>query len=356
MTQLQTFWNNKRVLITGHTGFKGGWLSLWLQSLGAKVCGLALEPSSTPSLFMAANVGQGMCSHIGDIRNADLVYRLMDEFKPEVIFHLAAQSLVRYSYENPVETYSTNVMGLINLLEAVRQVCTVQVVVNITSDKCYENREQLRAYRETDPMGGFDPYSSSKGCAELVSSTYRRSYLAPAGVGFATARAGNVIGGGDWSSDRLVPDILKALDGGHPVNVRNPQAIRPWQHVLDPLNGYLVLAEALWFDRVKYAGGWNFGPQDGGSQSVAWLVDRISQQWGGSTSWVHDTNDQPHEATLLRLDISKARKYLRWKPQWGLGLALTKTIEWHKEWRMAGDCRELVLRQINEYMSGAATL
>jgi len=280
-----SFWRAKRVLLTGHTGFKGGWLGLWLQQLGAEVQGLALAPPEGHNLFEAARVGEGMGSAIGDIRDQTFVSRTMAAFRPEIVIHMAAQPLVRLSYAEPVATYATNVMGTVHVLEAVRQTPGVRAVVNVTTDKCYENREWAWGYREDEPMGGHDPYSNSKGCSELVSSAYRRSFLQQGGTALATARAGNVIGGGDWASDRLVPDILRAFEGREPVVVRNPHSIRPWQHVLEPLSGYLVLAQRLWTEGAAFAEGWNLGPRADDARSVQWIVEHLVRQWGGDAAW-----------------------------------------------------------------------
>lgn len=345
------FWYGKRVLLTGHTGFKGSWLSLWLQSMDAKLKGLALKPPTTPSLFVEAKVAQGMCSQIGDIRDYDTVLRVMEEFKPEIVIHMAAQALVRYSYKNPIETYATNIMGTLHLLEAIRQTGTAKVVVNVTTDKCYENKEWVWGYREDDPMGGFDPYSSSKSCSELITSAYRRSYFAEMGVALASARAGNVIGGGDWAEDRLVPDILRAFENNQPVVIRNPHSTRPWQHVLEPLSGYLTIAERLWEAPQVYAEGWNFGPRDEDVQSVGWIMDRMAHKWGGGASYKIDSDNHPHEANYLKLDISKARHQLSWSPKWDLDNALDKTVEWHLAWLAKEDVGALCNKQISQYIS-----
>jgi CDP-glucose 4,6-dehydratase len=349
-----TFWKGKRVLMTGHTGFKGSWLSLWLQSMGAQVVGYALAPPTNPSLFEVAEVGKGMASIIGDIRELEHLRHVFAEHQPEVVIHMAAQPLVRYSYAEPVETYSTNVMGTVNLLEAVRKTSSVRAVVNVTSDKCYENREWVWGYRESEAMGGYDPYSSSKGCAELVTSAYRNSYFHPDkyqthGVAIASARAGNVIGGGDWAGDRLIPDIVRAIMQGKPVNIRSPYAIRPWQHVLDPLSGYLVLAQRLFEDGTGYAEGWNFGPNDEDAKPVQWIVDKLTQAWGEGASWMPDGNEHPHEAHYLKLDCSKAKMRLDWHPRWHLQDALETIIEWHRAHRDGKGMRDLTLRQINAY-------
>ena len=348
------FWEGKRVLLTGHTGFKGGWLSLWLQSLGANVTGYSLHPSTQPSLYEVARVGDGMCSHIADIRDLDRLVAVMRETRPEIVIHMAAQPLVRYSYVNPVETYATNVMGTVNLLEAVRLVGGIRVVVNVTSDKCYENREWIWGYREHDPMGGYDPYSSSKGCAELVASAYRNSFFNPEafethGVALASVRAGNVIGGGDWAEDRLIPDFMRAIMAGRPVVIRSPHAIRPWQHVLEPLSGYLLLAQHLWTDGPAFAEGWNFGPVDEDAKPVEWIVEQLTGLWGDGAAWELDSRPQPHEAHYLKLDISKARMRMGWRPRWNLLHTLERIVEWHRAWQRGEDMHALCLRQIQGY-------
>jgi CDP-glucose 4,6-dehydratase len=350
----QAFWKGKRVLLTGHTGFKGSWLALWLQSMGAQVVGYALAPPSNPSLFDVAEVGLGMTSIIGDIRDLAHLRKVFAEHRPEIVIHMAAQALVRYSYVEPVETYSTNVMGTVNLLEAVRSAGSVKAVVNVTSDKCYENREWVWGYRENEAMGGYDPYSNSKGCAELVTAAYRNSYFHPDkykehGVAIASGRAGNVIGGGDWAEDRLIPDIMRAITQGTPVNIRNPHAIRPWQHVLEPLSGYLVLAQKLYEEGAVYAEGWNFGPSDADAKPVQWIVEKLTQAWGESASWGLDGGNHPHEAHYLKLDCSKAKMRLDWHPRWHLEDALGAIIEWQRAYRDGKDMHELTLRQIGAY-------
>lgn len=348
------FWRGKRVFLTGHTGFKGSWMALWLQSLGADLVGFALEPPTHPSLFVEARVAEGMRSMGGDIRDLDHLREAMAEAQPEIVFHMAAQSLVRYSYGNPVETYATNVMGTVNLLEAVRATKSVRAVVIVTSDKCYENREWVWGYRENDPIGGDDPYSSSKGCAELVSSAYRSSFFSPAnykehGVALATVRAGNVIGGGDWAADRLIPDIISAFSQGRPVLIRNPRAIRPWQHVLDPLRGYLVLAERLVEEGPSYAEAWNFGPNDEDARPVSWIVDQMAGLWGGNVSWQVDDGSYPHEARHLKLDVSKARDMLDWRPAMALRQSLELVVDWTKARSAGSDMRSYTLKQIQDY-------
>ena len=343
------FWRGKRVLLTGHTGFKGGWLALWLQSLGAELTGYSLDAPTVPALFKEARVAEGMQHRIGDIRDLAAVQRAFAEAQPEIVIHMAAQPLVRLSYQQPVETYATNVMGTVHVLEAARHAGSVRAIVNITTDKCYENKEWAWGYREDEPMGGFDPYSNSKGCAELVASAYRRSFLAPAGIAMATARAGNVIGGGDWALDRLLPDILRALEKGEPVLIRNPHSIRPWQHVLEPLSGYLRLAETLYENGQQDAEGWNFGPRDEDAQPVQWIVERMCAAWGRGAHWTQQPGDHPHEAHYLKLDISKARSRLNWAPRWSLDEALERIIEWHQAWRAGADVRAMCLQQISQY-------
>jgi CDP-glucose 4,6-dehydratase len=348
------FWRGKRVFLTGHTGFKGSWLSLWLQQLGAVVTGYALQPPTNPSLFEVAHVAQGMHSIIGDIRDAEKLKQAMIAAQPEIVFHMAAQALVRYSYDFPVETYATNVMGTVHLLEAIRATPSVRSVVNITSDKCYENKEWVWGYRETEPMGGYDPYSNSKGCAELVTAAYRSSYFnaekyTEHGTALASARAGNVIGGGDWALDRLIPDMLRAIGRGEAVLIRSPNAIRPWQHVLEPLSGYLLLAEKLYAQGPVFAEGWNFGPHDADAQTVGWIIERLTQAWGEGASWKIDGAPQPHEATYLKLDCSKARAQLQWQPRWNIGQTIEKIIEWHKAHALGADMRQITLTQIDAY-------
>jgi CDP-glucose 4,6-dehydratase len=351
-----SFWKDRRVLLTGHTGFKGSWLSLWLQSMGAQVVGYALASPTNPSLFDVAEVSKGMTSILGDIRDLAKLQTVFAEHKPEVVIHMAAQPLVRYSYQNPVETYSTNVMGTVNVLEAVRNTPGIKAVVNITTDKCYENREWAWGYRENEPMGGYDPYSNSKGCAELVSSAYRSSFFnanshAQHGVALATVRAGNVIGGGDWAQDRLIPDILAGFEQGKLVDIRNPHAIRPWQHVLEPLRGYLTLAERLFEHGSSYAEGWNFGPNDEDAKPVGWIVEQMAEMWGNGAKWQFDTGEHPHEATYLKLDISKVRHRLDWHPALRLNDALKLIIDWSKQRQGGANIRQLTLAQIHTYQT-----
>ncbi|WP_428311604.1 CDP-glucose 4,6-dehydratase [Hydrocarboniphaga sp.] len=350
------FWSGKRVFLTGHTGFKGSWLSLWLQAMGAKVSGFALAPETQPSLFDEAKVADGMQSRFGDIRDYEALSAALREAQPEIVIHMAAQALVRYSYTHPVETYAVNVMGTVHLLEAVRQCPGVRAVVSVTSDKCYDNKEWHWGYREDEPMGGYDPYSNSKGCAELVTASYRQSYFNPErysqhGVALASARAGNVIGGGDWALDRLIPDFIRAISQGTAVTIRSPHAIRPWQHVLEPLSGYLTLAETLYTKGADYAEGWNFGPADSDARPVEWIVDRITRRWGDGASWNLDQAPQPHEAHYLKLDCSKARARLNWQPRWNLETTIDRIIDWHKAQLSGADVRAVTLQQIDEYQS-----
>ncbi|HEV2700310.1 MAG TPA: CDP-glucose 4,6-dehydratase [Steroidobacteraceae bacterium] len=347
------FWQGKRVLLTGHTGFKGSWLSLWLQALGAQLRGVALAPPTSPSLFDEAQVAVGMEHRIADIRDRSAVQLQLLEFRPDIVIHMAAQSLVRRSYEQPIETYATNVMGTVHVLEAARQAGSVRAMINVTTDKCYENVERTAGYREDEPMGGHDPYSSSKGCVELLSSAWRRSFLREAGIAMATARAGNVVGGGDWASDRLVPDILRALHSGQPVMIRSPDAVRPWQHVLEPLCGYLVLAERLFEHGQAFAEAWNFGPSEADARPVQWIVEHLCKAWGSEARWSLQPGHHPHEAGHLRLDIAKARERLQWSPRWDLQAALMHIANWHRAWRAGEDVRTVCISQISEYNAAA---
>ncbi len=356
-------WKGKRVFLTGHTGFKGSWLSLWLQQKGAVVRGYALDPPGSASLFEAADVAIGMESHIGDIRDQAGLQCELTSFQPEIVFHMAAQPLVRLSYRQPLETYAINVMGTANLLEAVRLSGTVRAVVIVTTDKCYENREWLWPYRETDRLGGHDPYSSSKAAAELVTASYRSSFFPPAeharhGVAIASARAGNVIGGGDWAFDRLIPDIMRAFDAGEVVRLRHPHATRPWQHVLEPLRGYMLLAEALFEHGPRFGEAWNFGPRDLDAVPVHRIVETVAEHWGPGARWELDQPEEGkphvHEAALLRLDWSKALHHLHWRPLFSLDDALRFTIEWYAVSRRERKMRDTTLQQIEHYQELAS--
>jgi CDP-glucose 4,6-dehydratase len=358
------FWKSKRVFLTGHTGFKGSWLALWLQHLGADVTGYALDSPTEPSLFHKADVAACMHSVIGNVRDAAILTSVMQSAQPEIVFHLAAQPLVRHSYADPVGTYETNVLGTIHLLEAVRKTPSVRGVVVITTDKCYENKEWIWPYRETDPLGGYDPYSSSKACAEIVTGSWRDSFFNPAQyaehkVAVASARAGNVIGGGDWASDRLIADIVRAFSSGKALEIRNPAATRPWQHVLEPLRGYLILAEKLHTGGVRYASAWNFGPHATDAQPVEWIVRYLSAKWGSGTQWTLDAHEHVygaqvlHEAQMLKLDWSKAHAALGWQPVLALPEALDYTLDWYQRESAGARARELCLEQIVSYSEKA---
>lgn len=349
-------WRGRRVLVTGHTGFKGGWLTLWLTHLGARVTGLALEPESERGIYMAARVGEGIDSHIKDLRDAAAVRSVVKSCEPEVVFHLAAQPLVRFSYQHPLQTYATNVMGTAHVMEAVRHTPSVKAVVVVTSDKCYENKEWHWGYRESDRLGGHDPYSNSKACTELVASAYRSSYFQPEAAGghaagVATARAGNVIGGGDWAVDRLIPDILRSIESESIVRIRSPKALRPWQHVLEPLSGYMLLAENLLREPQKYAQAWNFGPNENDVKPVKWIVDRLTKSWGDGARWMLDDQLHPHEATYLKLDASLATECLGWRSRWHLKEALEAIVEWHRGLCSGEDMHALSLQQIQRFLS-----
>jgi len=345
-----SFWKGKKIFVTGHTGFKGSWLCLWLKKLGAEVVGYALEPATSPSLFQEAGVEAGMMSVIGDIRDRNNLAKVMTKAAPDIVIHMAAQALVRYSYDHPAETYEVNVMGTVNVLEAVRECGSVRMALVVTSDKCYENREWVWGYRENESMGGYDPYSNSKGCAELVVSAYRSSFFnKESSVAIATARAGNVIGGGDWSEDRLIPDMVRAFSNNESARIRNPNAIRPWQHVLDALSGYLVLIEKMHGNREQFSEGWNFGPDDADAKPVSWLADTFASRWG-KAKWSAEKNlKAPHEAYTLRLDCSKAKLKLQWKPALKLGVALDWIAEWYRCYYDGGDVKTLSERQIEEF-------
>lgn len=345
------FWKQKRVLITGHTGFKGSWLSLWLNQLGAELCGIALPPVTTPNLFELADVASCLQNNLIDICDLNLVSTIVEQFQPEIIIHMAAQPLVRYSYQNPVETYQTNVMGTVNVLQSAKNCRSVKAVVNVTTDKCYENKEWIWGYREDEPMGGYDPYSNSKGCSELITSAYRNSFFNELEIGLASARAGNVIGGGDWSQDRLLVDIITSIINKKQLIIRNPGAIRPWQHVLEPLAGYLTLAEQLYCDHIQFAQAWNFGPKLEDVANVETIVKKILSQWkNNDVKWsIQKNENQPHEANFLKLDITKATTKLNWYPKLNLDAALKWTIDWYQAWDTNSDMRQITLEQINHY-------
>ena len=345
-----SFWKGKKVYLTGHTGFKGSWLSLWLQNMGALVKGYSLNVNTIPALFTEANVAKEMESEIGDIRNLEQLTKSMVSFNPDILIHMAAQPLVRLSYQEPVDTYTTNVIGTVNVLEAARKCSSLKAIVSVTTDKCYENKEWEWGYRESEPMGGHDPYSSSKGCAELVTSAYRRSFFSTKdSASLASARAGNVIGGGDWAEDRLIPDILSAFEKSEPVVIRNPLSTRPWQHVLEPLSGYLVLAQELFLNGGDFAEGWNFGPKDEDCKPVSWILDKMVTYWGNNASWSLDKNNNPHEAGFLKLDCSKASNRLKWNPKWNLQLTLKSIVDWHQLYTNGGDLKKQCLKEINNY-------
>lgn len=356
MTINKEFWKKKKVLITGHTGFKGSWLCLLLNKLDADIYGYALEPPTNPSLFNEAKIRELITSHIGDIRDYENLFSVIQTVKPDIIIHMAAKAIVRESYKNPVETYAINVMGIVNLLEAIRHTSKIKAVVNVTSDKCYENHEWHWGYRENEPMGGYDPYSNSKGCSELVTLAFRSSYFNPKdynkhGVAIASARAGNVIGGGDWADDRLIPDFIKAITKGEEVKIRSPYAVRPWQHVLEPLSGYLTLAERLYNDGPKFAEGWNFGPDDKDAKSVEWIIKKICNFWGKGASYGIDKNPQPHEANYLKLDCSKAKNELEWLPKWDIETTLKSIVDWNKAYLKDENIRVITEKQIENYFS-----
>jgi CDP-glucose 4,6-dehydratase len=348
------FYRRKRVLITGHTGFKGSWLSIWLLELNADVIGYALPPPTDPSLFETCGLRKKINSWVGDIRDRKMLQEVVERFQPEIVFHMAAQALVRRSYREPVETYETNIMGTVNLLEVCRHAPSVKVIINVTSDKCYENKEWLQGYRETDTMGGSDPYSSSKGCAELITSAYRKSYFNPTNFqehskALASVRAGNVIGGGDWAEDRLIPDCIKACISQKSIRIRYPEAIRPWQHVLEPLSGYLLLGQYLQTDGASFMEAWNFGPNDADAKPVRWIVERVTQLWQDNACWAIDENHHLAEAHYLKLDCSKANTKLDWFPQWNLEIALAMTISWYKACYNCQDMFKFTIDQIHAY-------
>jgi len=345
----KNFWNGKKVFLTGHTGFKGSWLSIWLSSLGSEVRGYSLDPQTSPSLYNEARIYSIIDSHIGDIRDQEKLYKSMIEFNPDIVIHMAAQPLVRDSYEVPIDTFDINVIGTAKVFEVARSCDNLKVILNITTDKCYENDGRLHGYKESDPMGGYDPYSASKGCSELVTSSYRRSFFYDKGVALSSVRAGNVIGGGDWANDRLIPDILMSFEKSEPVLIRNPKATRPWQHVLEPLSGYLMLAQKM-HDKVdRYSEGWNFGPNKQDVKPVDWILNKMINKWPGS-SWEFDKNYSPHEANFLQLDITKAKSELGWRPVWGLGYTLDKIVDWHRAWLNKENMQTVCLTEIKDYM------
>lgn len=346
---MREFWNGKKVLVTGHTGFKGSWLTFWLHNLGAEVYGYSLAPDVQPNLFQNLRIEERIQSVFGDILDLSAFEKSVNSFQPEIIFHLAAQSLVRRSYRNPVETYKTNVIGTVNLLEIVRNTDFVKGVVVITTDKVYENKEWYWSYRENERLGGFDPYSSSKACAELAVSSYKNSFFSDRETLIATARAGNVIGGGDWSEDRLLPDVFRSLIFNNELEIRNPYSIRPWQHVLESLSGYLKLAEKLYCGEKEFAQAWNFGPSDEDSKTVGWILEKIKNVWNGEVKWLIDQRKQPHEAHLLKLDSTKARSELKWEPKLNINEAVELTTDWYKSFRDKKDLAELTKEQISFY-------
>jgi CDP-glucose 4,6-dehydratase len=349
-----SIYKNRKVLITGHTGFKGSWLCLLLHKLGAEVYGYALEPPTNPSLFKKAGITELITSEIGDIRDLEHLSRFMQQVRPEIVIHMAAQPLVRESYKTPVDTYAINVMGTVNVLEACRLTPGIKAIVNVTTDKCYENREWHWGYRENEAMGGYDPYSNSKGCSELVTAAYRNSYFNPAnyadhGVAIASARAGNVIGGGDWAADRLIPDFIRSIVNGETIEIRSPYAIRPWQHVLEPLTGYLTLTAKLFTEGAQYAEGWNFGPDDKDAKNVEWITSTLCKLWGNRANYEIDTNPQPHEANYLKLDCSKAKAELGWYPKWDIETTLKSIVEWNKAYFSKENIRKITEKQIDQY-------
>ena len=349
MSKNTEFWNKKKIFITGHTGFKGSWLCNWLISMGAEIAGFSLKPETNPNLFYETKLINNINNTFGDIRDFESLLASIQSFKPEIIFHLAAQPLVKQSYQDPVSTYNTNVMGTVHLMEAAKKSKSVKTIVNVTSDKCYENRELTRGYAENDQLGGFDPYSNSKACSELVTNAYRNSFFNNINIGVATARAGNVIGGGDWAHARLIPDILRSIETKKQLIVRNPNSVRPWQHVLECLSGYLKLAEELYHDEKKFSGAWNFGPSNTDTKPVKWIIKKMYTLWGCDQDWKLDSSEYFHETNFLKLDNSKARNELQWRPKWVLPEALQKIVYWHSNWIKDGNAKELCEYQIQEY-------
>jgi len=348
------FWKGKKVFLTGHTGFKGSWMSIWLQKLGANLIGFSESIPTEPSLFKLTNVQEGMLSLFGDIRNYENLEKILQEHKPDIIIHMAAQSLVRKSYENPIETFTTNILGTVNIFEAVRKIGNPCVVLNITSDKCYKNTGKTSGYIESDPMGGYDPYSSSKGCSELITSSYRNSFFNSKEninkILIASARAGNVIGGGDWSDDRLIPDIIKGILKKEKIKIRNPNSIRPWQFILEPLHGYLLLIEKLYENSTRFDQSWNFGPNEKESKSVLFLIKKLTEEWNKEIQVEYESSDI-HEENILMLNSDKARSNLKWKPKMNLELSIKWIVEWYKKYQKGEDMRKVTEQQIEKYSS-----
>jgi len=348
------FWKGKTVLLTGHTGFKGSWLSLWLQKLGVKLIGFSKDIPTKPSLFEIANVKDGMTSVTGNVCNYEQIEKVVRDYKPEIVIHMAAQAILRQSYKDPIETYSTNVMGTVNVLESIRNSGNVKVILNVTSDKCYEPNKLSNGFNEDDRLGGYDPYSNSKACAELVTSSFRNSFFNPSeytkhGIALASVRAGNVIGGGDWGSDRLIPDIMRGILKNGMIEIRHPEAIRPWQHVLDPLNGYLVLIEKLWASGPEFSEGWNIGPEKNDEKPVRWILEKLTELWNRDIQWKTNNERIPYEEKFLRLSCSKARKKLGWRPKLKLEQGLIWTINWYKQYEEKKDLREFTEGQIAKF-------
>ena len=348
------FWNKKKVLLTGHTGFKGSWLSLWLQKLNASVIGFSKSIPTNPSLFELANIENGMTSITGNVCDYDKLEETIKEYKPEIVIHMAAQAILRESYSNPIETYATNVMGTVNLLESIRKVGNVKVILNVTTDKCYEPNESSKGYLETDRLGGYDPYSNSKACSELVTLSFRNSFFNPKeyhkhGISLASCRAGNVIGGGDWGKDRLIPDIMRGILNNEIIKIRNPNSIRPWQHVLDPLNGYLTLVEKLWSSGSEFSEGWNFGPLENDEKPVKLIVEKLTEQWSKDIRMDIDNSVNPHEENYLRLNCIKANSRLGWMPKLNLEQGLEWITEWYKHYEQNNNMREITEQQIEKF-------
>ena len=348
----EKFWKNKKILITGHTGFKGSWLTIWLKKLGADITGFSKSIPTNPNLFEISNIEAEINSINGDVQDYQFLKETITKVEPEIVFHMAAQSLVIKSYSDPIETYSTNVMGTVNLLNAIKETKKSKIVINVTSDKCYENNESLEGYKEDDPMGGHDPYSSSKGCSELITKSFRESFFnsnTEENVALASVRAGNVIGGGDWAENRLIPDIIRSIKNNESVNIRNPNAVRPWQHVMDPLNGYISLAEKL-YDNQTFSEGWNFGPEKNEIKSVSWIINKFDELWKNKIDWIVQNNEL-HEATNLILNCQKAKSRLGWNSKINTELALKLTIEWYTKYFENKDMRKITEEQINEFQN-----